>query len=217
MSQGSDELPLDGLEAALVNFTGCVGTALDDICSYGLTVGDAYVPFDPDEEDECGEGEAECSQVWVRVMGSGITNLLPSWSGDCGGTMQLQLEVGVIRCIEIEEGGEAPTATTVLGAALQAMEDMNALYCAAMNCEVWESIEAGEWQPIGPFGGQYGGIWTFVVESDGRAITPTDPVEPGRACGMWTGDGPPPDDILGAEDGDEYVDLLTGDVYELGV
>lgn len=175
MSQGSDEVSVSGLEQSLVSFTGCVGMALSDICSYGLTVGDAYVPFDPDEEDECEEGEVECSQVWVRVMGAGITNVGPSWGGNCGGTMQLQLEVGVIRCIEIEEKGEAPTATTVLGAALQAVEDMNALYCAAMNCEVWESIEAGEWQPIGPLGGQYGGIWTFTVESDGWAVSDTLP------------------------------------------
>lgn len=64
------ELPVDGnfrLQDALIQFTGCIGEAMPDICSYGLTIGESYVPFDPDTEDGCEEDEAICSQVWVRV------------------------------------------------------------------------------------------------------------------------------------------------------
>ena len=42
--------------------------ALPDICSIGWTIGDSYVPFDPDDGDEtCDDEEVYCSQAWVRL------------------------------------------------------------------------------------------------------------------------------------------------------
>lgn len=165
---GSDEVsgnPNEKMHDALIGFTGCVGEALDDICSYGLTIGDSYVPFNPDEDDDCTEEEVACSQAWVRVTNVGVKYVSDSFeSGGCGGVFAIDLEVGVLRCFGIEEEGEAPTASDVLVAATQAMDDMRAIYCAAMNCEVWDSITAGQWSPMGPAGGQYGGTWTFSVE-----------------------------------------------------
>lgn len=159
------ETGTDRLNAALIAFTGCVGESLDDMCSYGLTIGETYVPFDPDPEDDCPEEDAACSQAWVRVMAVNPSNVGESFDGsDCAVTLRLTLEVGVLRCIEIPEGGEAPTATDVMVAAMQAMTDMNAIHCAAMSCEKWESISHGAWTPSGPLGGQYGGVWTFDVE-----------------------------------------------------
>lgn len=155
----------DPLNDALIQFTGCVGESLADLCSYGLTVGETYVPFDPDPEDNCDTDEVACSQAWVRVMSAGVTNVGEGFDGgDCSATMRLTLEVGVLRCFAIEEDGEAPTASEVLVAATEAMTDMKAIYCAAMGCDVWDSINAGEWTPMGPLGGQYGGTWTFDVE-----------------------------------------------------
>lgn len=166
MSEMVDEVsgnPGDSLNVALVAFTGCVGSALEDICTYGLTIGEAYVPFDPDPEDDCEDDEAACSQAWVRVM-----NITPTtsegWDNDCAVAMRIDLEVGVLRCLELKEEGEAPTASEMLEAAMQAMTDMNALYCAAMACDVWDAIDSGQWSPMGPMGGQYGGTWTFTVE-----------------------------------------------------
>lgn len=153
----------DRTQEALLAFVSCVGEALDDICSYGLTVGETHVPFDPDPDEECDTEEAACSQVWVRV--TGITpDVTDSWSGDCATVLRIGLEVGVVRCFMIPEGGEAITASEATASALLAMDDMKALHCAAMNCEVWESISAGDWNPFGPLGGQFGGIWTFTVE-----------------------------------------------------
>lgn len=155
----------DDLNTALVAFTGCIGEALEELCSYGLTYGDAYVPFLPDEDDTtCDEDEVLCSQAWVRV-----TDVSPSpggieaWGGDCAVELTVGLEVGILRCVDIPEGGEAPTMTGVLTAAMQANTDMQAILCAAMGCEVWGSLDVGQWQPTGPLGGQYGGIWTFSV------------------------------------------------------
>lgn len=159
------EAGADRLNEALVGFTGCMGSALDGICSYGLTIGDSYVPFDPDDDDDCDEDEAVCSQVWVRVADVTPTNS-QGWDDDCASVMVLNLEVGVLRCIEIAGKGEAPSASEVLAAAMQAMSDMNRLYCAAMGCEVWAAIESGSWVPLGPEGGQYGGTWSFTVTVD---------------------------------------------------
>lgn len=157
--------PADRLNTALVAFTGCIGESLADLCSYGLTIGETYVPFNPDPDDDCDEDEAICSQAWVRVMGVTPTAAPESFGGQgCGVELSVELEVGVLRCLDIPEGGEAPTATDVMAASMQAMSDMQTIYCAAMACEVWESIESGSWAPEGPLGGQYGGTWTFTVE-----------------------------------------------------
>lgn len=167
MTQTPVEQPhaADRINAALIAFTGCIGEAVSDICSYGLTIGEEYVPFDPDPEDDCDDDIAMCSQVWVRV-----TNIAPSMTstgfggGDCAVQMSLGLEVGVLRCFDIEEDGAAPTASDVLVAAAQTMEDMQDIFCAAMECEVWDGISVGSWSPAGPLGGQYGGVWTFTVD-----------------------------------------------------
>lgn len=154
------------LNDALIEFTACIGNGLEDVCSYGLTIGETYVPFNPDEDEPCDDEDIQCTQAWVRVM-----NVQPKAEGvegfggqDCYLTLTLDLEVGILRCVEVEEGGEAPNATDVLVAAGQAMTDMNAILCSALGCEVWDAIEVGQWQPVGPLGGQYGGIWNFTVE-----------------------------------------------------
>lgn len=160
----------DLLNDALIQFTGCIGSAFDDICTYGLTVGDTYVPFDPDEDEADSEDcdEYGCSQVWVRV--ENVNAITPdSWDNGCSMTFRIELEVGIVRCFDIPEDGEAPTATQVLAAATQAMSDMNTILCAAMGCDTvegqFDSIVAGTWLPIGPIGGQYGGSWAFTIET----------------------------------------------------
>lgn len=152
---------------ALVGFVGCVGLSIPDICSYGLTVGDHYVPFNPDEDDDCEDDEQSvaCSQIWVRVDKITPTAVTENFAGsDCTSVLSIGLEVGVLRCFGIEEGGEAPSATDVMEASLQTVSDCLAIQCAALGCEVWESIVVGSWAPLGPLGGQYGGYWTFTVE-----------------------------------------------------
>lgn len=167
---GSDDSPLshsDALQTALLIFTERVCSPLG-VCSYGLTMGEQYVPFDPDEDDDCEEDEAYCSQAWVRV--DNLTfETSESWGNTCGGEIVLTIEVGVLRCVEVPEGGEAPSATDVASAALQAMDDMYTIHCAAMKeddpeDELWLDIESQQWTPSGPLGGQAGGVWVFQVK-----------------------------------------------------
>lgn len=164
-----DDVVEDPVSDALLKFTGCIGEALEAICSYGLTMGDSYVPFDPDEDDDaCDDVEdgTMCSQAWVRVMSIGpAPSAAQTWEGDtCEIPLAIALEVGVLRCVEVPEKGEAPTESQVLAASLQALDDMRAILCAALKCEVWDAINVGIWSPFGPMGGQYGGTWTFTVE-----------------------------------------------------
>ncbi|MBC7630407.1 hypothetical protein [Aeromicrobium sp.] len=166
---GSDEtLPpaVLALENAIVEFTGCIRDALPDICSVGFTLGESYVPFDPDPGDSCSATEAQCSQAWIR-----ITDVQPAPGGlegfsgqNCALSLIAGLEVGVLRCMEVPKKGRAPTETDVLVYGMQSLADMNAILCAALSCEVWEGINVGQWQPQGPLGGQYGGVWAFTVE-----------------------------------------------------
>lgn len=161
----SDSFASSPLALALIEFAQCIRQATD-VCSSSITIGSKYVPFDPDDDDECDDDEdsASCSQTWVRVESAGLTPGDEGWGGNtCAGEMSLVLEVGIYRCIEIPERGEAPSATDVFVAAMQAMEDMQALYCAASSCDVWSSFSVGMWTPLGPSGGQYGGSWLFEV------------------------------------------------------
>lgn len=169
MDLGSDEtLPpaVVRLQNALIEFTGCIGDALPDICSVGYTLGESYVPFDPDPEDDCKAAAVQCSQAWVRsgtiqpTSGAAL-----GWDdAACEISLTMELEVGVLRCIQLPKNGKAPKATDVLVAGMQALTDMNAILCAACGCGAWDKLSVGSWNPSGPLGGQYGGIWTFTVE-----------------------------------------------------
>lgn len=68
-------------------------------------------------------------------------------------------------------------------------------------------------------GTEPGGAWfvnRYLPELD-DSIPDTGPGDPILTKpGLWTGNGPPPDVPWGAHPGDEYIDLLTGIVYEMG-
>lgn len=152
----------DRLLAALIEFTGCIGGAVE-VCSYALIPGEGYLPFNPDEGDEEACEDDDCSQVWVRVTNIEVVNP-DSWDETCALTRNVGLEVGIMRCMEVVEKGEAPSASAFLGYAMQSMEDANAIMCAALGCEVWSALRIGSWSPLGPLGGEYGGQWTMTAE-----------------------------------------------------
>lgn len=160
----TDDAEDERLQNALLAFTHAVCGTLEHVCSYGLTIGESYVPFDPDDEDDCEDEEVHCTQAWVRVAGVTASGGIDSFGGACAVVLRMDLEVGILRCIEVEEGGEAPKAGDVLVAAMQSMRDMNSIYREAIGLEVWDAIYPGQWVPNGPAGGQYGGIWMFTVE-----------------------------------------------------
>lgn len=165
MSETFPETPADPLNEALVSFAGCIGEAFTDVCSYSLIIGQSYVPFAPDPEDEDACEDEDCSQVWVRVTSVNPTpSAVEGWDESCALTLDINLEVGIIRCMEVMEDGEAPTASSMLAYAVQAMEDMKTIMCASLGCEVWAALDIGQWSPLGPMGGEYGGMWTMTAQ-----------------------------------------------------
>ena len=157
------ELPQDALDTplmrALLEFTECVGTSIPDICAYALTVGETSMAFGSPEE--CDNGGDECEQIWVRVDSVDV-EAQETWGGDCAATWTITLEVGVNRCFPEDE--TLPDPATLLVAVSDAMSDMQKIQCAAMSCDVWDSIQAVNWAPHGPLGGRHGGIWGFIVK-----------------------------------------------------
>ena len=65
-----EELPDSPLIQALLKFTSCIGNALPDICSYGLTTGEFYVPFMPADDEDCDEDDGKAKSNGRRPVES---------------------------------------------------------------------------------------------------------------------------------------------------
>lgn len=168
MSEVTPEKPVPGenIQMAFAAFVSCIADAFPDVCSVGMTIGSEYVPFRPDPDDDCEDDEDDeefCTQVWVRFTGAAVSGSTGFDGGFCGSEMEMGVEVGIYRCFEMDEDGEAPTATQMFEAALQSIEDQATILCAANACDVWSKIVAGQWTPLGPQGYQYGGQWSFTT------------------------------------------------------
>lgn len=169
MSETTPEplMPVDSLMDALLVFARDIFDEVNDLCSYGIIIGETYVPFNPDPEDDCEDDEGpQCTQGWVRVANIAQFGATDGFGGDQGGVPRYTLEIGILRCFPIADDGEAPTATEHLVAATQAMADSNAIYCAALASDAWDYITMAQWTPMGPQGGQYGGTWLLSVEME---------------------------------------------------
>jgi hypothetical protein len=76
---------------------------------------------------------------------------------------------------------------------------------------VWDE-ESSQWLDLGGIAGPPG-----PTGEPGSPGTPGAAGEAGpRGTGWFVGDGPPPADIPGAQPGDLWLDMLTGNVYQLG-
>lgn len=155
-----DELILTYLAA----LAGCVCekvNAVNETCFCGITLGDQYV-----STSGIGDCEEACGEAWVRITGAYPSTVVgqPNFNLDnCGASMGVDIEIGVLRCLEVPEGGEAPTPEQFLEAANVQIKDMIAIRDAVLCCEHFPSYILGAWTPIGPDGGLVGGSWTISV------------------------------------------------------
>ena len=154
----------DSITDSMAALLGCLDLAVPDVCSFGWTVGEAYVPFDPDPDEQCADDDVMCSRVWLRVGGIATDSAGSGFGQTVQGDFSLNLEVGINRCFDIPEGGQAPTASEVLEAAAKSMDDMDRILCAVVNCQAFNDVVPLSWTPDGPLGGIYGGIWNFQVD-----------------------------------------------------
>lgn len=130
-------------------------------CFSGVTVGDSFISM-----SGIGDCEDACGEMWVRVATmypSTSTGVAEVGQVNCHTSLGLDIEIGAIRCFEMHEGGEAPTAAELLAANMQSMDDAAAIYRAIVCCNHFPDVVVGQWTPIGPEGGMVGGIWTLAV------------------------------------------------------
>lgn len=103
--------------------------------------------------------------VWVGVnrvfpaLGFGVEP--EAGTQGCGTGLNAELVLGALRCYSVTRDNPSPDQS--LEYTRQMLADMNALRRAALCCAAIEDKELGEWTPIGPEGGVYGGVWTLTV------------------------------------------------------
>lgn len=110
-------------------------------------------------------GDSQDGMAWVRLAqsypatGVGIAS---QRVGNCGASLGFDLEVGVVRSIDVSE--EAPTEQNSLAWVERQFKDMQAAR-AAIACGVLHNKDfiLGEYVPFGPEGGMVGGAWTVYV------------------------------------------------------
>lgn len=141
-----------------VCFCGIIAGALP----YDATgVGEGCESDDPDDNVGCG-------QAWVRLVSAypstqvGVADVIP---GNCTKGFGYDIEIGVMRCIRIEELGGALPADEMLAAVQLQIADMLTMQQALMCCSAFdtEDFVLGQYTPIGPEGGLVGGSWLTSI------------------------------------------------------
>lgn len=102
--------------------------------------------------------------AWV-----GITNVFPSKNfpaptadkDTCAAPLAALVSVGIIRCYSVKVNGES-TEDMLLWMDKQ-MADMAAMRRAILCCASSEDVSLGQYTPIGPEGGVYGGQWSVAL------------------------------------------------------
>lgn len=142
---------------------------LPGLCFCGIIAGDQ--PYDATGIGEgCDEDDPDsgCGQAWVRLVGAypstnvGQADVMP---GNCTNGFGFDLEVGILRCIRIEEEGGILPAEEMLEAVQLQVADMLTMQAALLCCDGLENEDfiLGQYTPMGPAGGLVGGTWLLSV------------------------------------------------------
>lgn len=158
------------LDELLCDLAACVCAQLTpdgadgpDLCFCGVAPG---AQFAHDYTWECDQA---CGSAWVRVMtaypttGTGIP--VDPTTGGCGTLLGVDIEVGVVRCLEAGPDGEPPSAEAMMNAARRQWSDMLAVRTAIRCCSALDPKDyiLNSYQPIGPAGLLVGGTWTLSL------------------------------------------------------
>lgn len=134
----------------------CMCAELDDnLCLCYVSHGSGDMPAIP----SIGRGVA-----WVgvsRIFPASGFGVEPEVGQSCSTGLNAELVLGVVRCYAVTKDNPNPDQS--LEYARQMLSDMNALRRAVLCCDAIEDRELGEWTPLGPEGGLYGGSWNLTV------------------------------------------------------
>ena len=153
----------------------CLCTTISDngmpgLCFCGIIAGETA--YDATGiGDGCGDDYVEdsgCGQAWVRLVSAypssnvGQADVMP---GNCGNGFGFDLEIGILRCIRIEEEGGVLPAEEMLEAVQLQIADMLIMQKALQCCPALDTKDfvLGQYAPIGPMGGLVGGTWLISV------------------------------------------------------
>lgn len=136
-----------------------------DVCFCGITPGESAIG------QYAGNCDETCGMAWVRLVGVypatgvGVVDVTP---GNCGQGLGVNVEMGIMRCMNVgDDLGNPPPPEDLVAAVELQVADMlimqRALYCC-------DAIPAKEillqaYVPLGPegAGGLVGGTWTFQM------------------------------------------------------
>lgn len=157
---------MERITSILTDLTTCLcSQLLDDelppVCFCGIVPG-AEVAL-----DYAGECENECGMAWVRLIGSapsvtvGVPSALP---GNCSTGINIDVELGVVRCIGVGGPDGQPIEPSELAAAAVLQQaDMMAMWRAVACCRDSKDWVIGAYTPFGPDGGLVGGTLSLSI------------------------------------------------------
>jgi hypothetical protein len=135
---------------------------LPEPCFCGVMPGEA-VAF-----DYAGSCADACGMAWVRLASAypstaiGIASGVP---GNCSSTIGLDVELGIVRCIEVGSAdGAPPTPEQLNEAAILQQADLLAIWRAVACCRQSKDWILGQYAPFGPEGGLVGGVMQLSLQ-----------------------------------------------------
>jgi hypothetical protein len=151
---------MDRIQNVLAELSTCLCAQIltDDlppVCVCGVMPGaEVALEYTGDCDDACG-------MAWVRLVSS-----YPSTSvgapaerpGNCGLGIGLDVEMGIVRCIEVGDADVPPEPAHLAAAAVLQTADMMAMWRAVSCCRQSKDWMLGSYVPYGPEGGLVGGV-----------------------------------------------------------
>jgi hypothetical protein len=132
------------------------------VCFCGVVPGDGAVG------DHAGDCEVACGMAWVRLVttypATGV-GLPDETAGNCSASLGFDVEVGILRCIQIPSDGSAPPPAEMTESVRLQTADMMTMWRAIMCCDSLHTkdLRMNAYQPMGPMGGLFGGA--FMIQS----------------------------------------------------
>jgi len=127
---------------------------LPPVCVCGVMPGDEVAL------DYAGDCDDACGMAWVRLTTAypsvqiGIPSSTP---GNCTKAIGIEIEIGIVRCLDVGDGGTPPEVASLTASAVLQIADMMAMWRAVYCCQNAQDFIVGQYTPIGPQGGLIGG------------------------------------------------------------
>jgi hypothetical protein len=133
---------------------------LPPVCTCGVMPGSEVAL------DYAGDCDSACGMAWVR-----LTSSYPSVSigqptarpGNCSAGIGIEVEIGIMRCIDLGDGTNPPVLADMKAAADLQYADMVAMLRAIACCRASKDWLLGTYIPYGPQGGMVGGIMPLAL------------------------------------------------------